>query len=196
LIDDKEVSTFSRKTLAAKIALMAQGEHIYFPYTVQETISLGRYAYSEGIFNPLSKHDNEIILDIMNRLKLDSVRNKLISELSGGQLQRVLLARTLAQTPDIILLDEPTNHLDLSYQIDLLDLLKKWVKENNKIVIAVLHDLNLVQNYADNVAIMDKGKIALCGNANKIFRGNILKDIYGLDIRRFMLDSLAKWGQD
>jgi iron complex transport system ATP-binding protein len=196
LIDDKEVSAFSRKTLAAKIALMAQAEHVYFPYTVQETISLGRYAYSEGVFNPLSKKDNEIVLDIMNRLKLDDVRSKLISELSGGQLQRVFLARTLAQTPDIILLDEPTNHLDLTHQIDLLDLLKKWVKENNKIVIAVLHDLNLVQNYADNAAIMDKGKVVLYGKANKIFNGGILKEVYDMDIRRFMLDSLAKWSQN
>jgi iron complex transport system ATP-binding protein len=121
------------------------------------------------------------------------VQNTIINELSGGQLQRVFLARTLAQTPDIILLDEPTNHLDLSHQIELLQLLREWAKENNKIVIAVLHDLNLVQCYADEAIIMNDGKIVSCGSPPVIFNDDILKETYGIDVKQFMLESLSKW---
>jgi iron complex transport system ATP-binding protein len=132
----------------------------------------------------------------MERLGLAEVQNVLINELSGGQLQRAFLARTLAQTPDIILLDEPTNHLDLSHQIDLLKLLRQWAKENNKIVVAVLHDLNLVQCYADTAAIMHNGKIASRGEPKNIVLDDTLKEIYGIDVKQFMLESLGKWSPD
>jgi iron complex transport system ATP-binding protein len=192
-IDEKEVSTFPRKILAKKIALMGQSEYIYFPYTVRDTISLGRYAYSSGFFKSFSKEDSDIINNLIERLGLGEVQNTIINELSGGQLQRVFLARTLAQTPDIILLDEPTNHLDLSHQIELLQLLREWAKENNKTVVAVLHDLNLVQCYADTAIIMNNGKIVSHGNPQLIFNGDILKETYGIDVKQFMLESLSKW---
>jgi iron complex transport system ATP-binding protein len=193
LIDDREVSSIPRKILATKVALLGQMEHIDFPYTVRDTVSLGRYAYTSGFFKSFTKNDNDIVNNLMERLGLSEVQNVLINELSGGQLQRAFLARTLAQTPEIILLDEPTNHLDLSHQIDLLKLLRQWAKENNKIVIAVLHDLNLVQCYADTAAIMHNGKIASRGEPQNIFLDDTLKGIYGIDVKQFMLESLGKW---
>jgi iron complex transport system ATP-binding protein len=117
----------------------------------------------------------------------------MIDELSGGQLQRVFLARTLAQTPEVILLDEPTNHLDLKYQIELLRYLKTWVKENNTILVSVFHDLNLARHFGDTAIIMDNGTIAGGGTIEETLNSDSLQSVYGIDIRGFMLESLEKW---
>ena len=117
----------------------------------------------------------------------------MITELSGGQIQRVFLARVFAQDPDIILLDEPTNHLDLKNQIDLLENLKEWISSNNKIVVGVLHDLNLVQYFADNVLMLKDGQIVTYGNPQTVLNDPILDDLYGIDIKGFMTEILKKW---
>ena len=121
------------------------------------------------------------------------IKDKLITELSGGQMQRVFLARVFAQDPDIILLDEPTNHLDFKNQIDLLENLKEWIKTNNKIVVGVLHDLNLVQYFADNVLMLQNGKVVSYGPPQKVLNDPVLDDLYGIDIKGFMLNILKKW---
>ena len=196
LLNGKEISKFNRKDLAKSIALMSQASSIYFPYTVYETVSLGRYAHLKGVFSRMSKSDEEIIIKSIENVGLLDLKDKLISELSGGQLQRVYLARAFAQDPNVILLDEPTNHLDLKYQIEMLEYLNKWSKENNKIVIAVLHDLNLVQTFGEKVVMMKYGKIATAGNAREVLNGDKLKEVYGIDVKTFMLEALEKWNGD
>lgn len=194
-IDNLEVSSLKRKNLAKKIGLMSQISQIYFPYSVYDSVSIGRYAYNNNLFG-LSKKDKEIILDCIDKVGLIDYKDKKINELSGGQLQRVFLAKVFAQDPDIILLDEPTNHLDLKHQIELLENLNKWTKENNKIVIAVLHDLNLVQYIADNVLLLNDGFMIKYGKVNEVLKDDVLKRVYGLDIREFMVKILKKWEQN
>ena len=126
-IDALEISKFNWKELAQKVGLMSQISQVYFPYTVYDTVSLGRYAYLKGAFSTLSKDDRKIIDESMEKVGVYHLKDKLITELSGGQLQRVFLAKVFAQDPDIILLDEPTNHLDFKNQIDLLENLNTWV---------------------------------------------------------------------
>jgi iron complex transport system ATP-binding protein len=193
ILEGKELGSFSRKTLAKKIALMGQSSQIYFPYSVYDTVALGRYPYSEGFLKSLAKDDEEIIDRILAQLELVEVKDRMITELSGGQLQRVFLARTLAQNPELILLDEPTNHLDLKHQVELLDYLSKWAKENNKAVAAVLHDLNLARRFGDTAALMCGGKLIASGKPETVLNGETLKEIYGIDVKAFMLESLAKW---
>ena len=192
-LEGADIASLSRKELAKKIALLGQSAQIYFPYTVYETVSLGRYAYAEGFLKNLSGEDKSIIESILKKLDIWSIKNRIIDELSGGQLQRVFLARTLVQDPDIILLDEPTNHLDLKHQIELLEYLSLWAKENCRIVIAVLHDLNLARRFADSAALMKNGELVSFGKCESVFEGNTLEDVYGLDIRTFMLESLKNW---
>ncbi|MDR0314057.1 MAG: ABC transporter ATP-binding protein [Treponema sp.] len=193
LLEQTEISLLSRKNLARKIALLAQTTGIYFPYSVYDTAALGRYSHSTSFFKNLSREDKEIISQVLIKLELMDVKDRLISELSGGQLQRVFLARTLVQNPDLILLDEPTNHLDLKHQVELLEYLSYWAKENNKAVIAVLHDLNLARRYADNAALMCNGMMVSSGKCESVLSGDMLKETYGLDIRAFMIESLQKW---
>ena len=185
-LDGKEVKSIKRKELAKKVALMSQNSQIYFPYTVYETVALGRYAHIDGVFARLSKKDEEIILNCLSNVGILDLKDKLINELSGGQLQRVYLARVFAQEPDVILLDEPTNHLDLKCQIEILEHINKWTKENQKTVIGVLHDLNLVQ-------MLSEGYIVSKGKTKDVLSEDKLKEVYGVDIKKFMINALEKW---
>ncbi|MDR1636123.1 MAG: iron chelate uptake ABC transporter family permease subunit [Treponema sp.] len=195
------IAGLKRKELARKTALLGQMSQLWFPYTVYDTVALGRYAHSGerwvwGFIKSLSPEDRAAVENILERLKLADIRDRLITELSGGQLQRVFLARTLVQDPAIILLDEPTNHLDLRHQVELLDYLSGWARENRRAVAAVLHDLNLVNRFADRMVLLDKGEIAAAGTGRDLL-GNAaagaLETAYGIDIRGFMRESLRRW---
>ena len=192
-LDGRTTASFSRRELAKKIALLGQSAQIFFPYTVYETVAMGRYAWSEGLLRNLSAADETVIEDTIRKLDIEDIRDRMIDELSGGQLQRVFLARTLAQTPDVILLDEPTNHLDLKYQIELLKFLKNWVRENNKIFIGVFHDLNLARHFGNMALLMNNGEIAASGEIEATLSSDLLQSVYGINIHSFMLESLQKW---
>jgi iron complex transport system ATP-binding protein len=192
-VDSREVSSFSRKALAQKIAVMSQGQEIYFPFTVADTVALGRYAHAEKYVPSLSRQDKALIAEVLEKLGLSDVKDTLINELSGGQLQRVFLARTLVQDPEIILLDEPTNHLDLKYQVELLRGLDEWAKENGRTVIAVLHDLNLSRRFAGAIALMHQGRFAALGTPAAVLDRETLEAVYGMDVHSFMLQSLSAW---
>ena len=193
MLEGRNTGSFARKDLAKKIALLGQTAQICFPYTVRETVSLGRYAYARGFLKNLSQDDEAIIDDTIKKLDIGDIKDRMIDELSGGQLQRVFLAKTLAQNPDLILLDEPTNHLDLKNQIELLRYLKRWVKEKNKTLIGVFHDLNLVHHFGDSALLLSGGGPAAWGGVEQTLNGETLQMVYGIDIRGFMLESLEKW---
>ena len=193
LLDGNDISPLPRKMLAKKIALLAQTTGVYFPYSVYDTAAMGRYPHLTSFLKNFSADDHEIIMQVLEKLGLCEVKDKLINELSGGQLQRVFLARSLVQNPDLILLDEPTNHLDLKHQIELLEYLALWAAENSRAVVAVLHDLNLARRYAHNAVLMNDGIVISSGACKSVLSGEALREAYGLDIRAFMLDSLQKW---
>ncbi len=119
LLDNEEVKKYKKKILGQKIAMLNQISDVTFGYTVKETVMLGRYAYMKGIFST-SEEDELIVMDAIKKVAMENFLDRDIGTLSGGQLQRVFLARSFAQEPNILLLDEPTNHLDLTYQIEIL----------------------------------------------------------------------------
>jgi len=192
-LNEKNLDMLPRKELAKTTALLGQSAQIYFPYSVYDTVSLGRYAYFKGFFKDMSAEDREIIETTMKRFDIWDIKSRMIDELSGGQLQRVFLSKTIVQMPDIILLDEPTNHLDLKNQTELMCYLKQWIRENHKILIGVYHDLNLVQHFGDKAVLLGEGKLLLQGNVQTVLNSEILAEVYGIDIRDFMLKSIEKW---
>lgn len=192
-IGDINVNKSSRKRISKKVALMNQITSVYFDYTVFETVMLGRYTHmSSSIFCRESEEDKKFVLDCLDKTGVIDLRDRPITELSGGQLQRVFLARVFAQNPEIILLDEPTNHLDLKYQIELVDYLREWSKTNHRCVIGVLHDINLALSFADRILLMDKGEISALEGLSA-FDLDLIDNIYQADVKSYMLNSLKRW---
>ena len=194
LIDGIDIKKMKRHEIARKIAVMTQISSVYFSYTVFETVLLGRYLYiKNSILKTPPQRDIQYTEECLEAVGLLELRDTQISTLSGGQLQRVFLARTLAQEPDIILLDEPTNHLDLKYQKELIDYLKKWSKETGNTIVGVFHDINLAMNLADDILVMENGKLAGYGESKSIVSGPLLNRVYQMDITKYMIDSLKQW---
>lgn len=192
LIDGTELRKMSRSELSSKAALLPQGGAggEYSDFTVRETVALGRYVKSKGFGGNCS--DEKAAEKYMKKTDTLSIAEKSITELSGGQLQRVLLARAFAQEPEIIFLDEPANHLDLKRQIELVGMLRDWAK-NGKSVVGVFHDLNLAASLADEIMVMNEGKTELLGTSDEICRSERLSDIYGFNIREYMHNAFLRW---
>lgn len=193
LLGGKELSVMKRSEISSKMALMTQQNEIYFDYSVYDTVALGRYLHSRKKIFSDDKADKEAVLRCLEDVDLLSVKDRNIRDLSGGQLQRVFLARTFAQEPQIILLDEPTNHLDIRYQIELIERLKLWVNEGERAVIGVFHDLNLAMNLSDKTLLMNEGRQISFGKTKDILQSESLQNVYGFDIGEYMRKSMEIW---
>ena len=193
-IDGKPVSKMKRSEISMKIAMLTQTSGIYFSYSVFDTVMMGRYLHMKNrIFGTTSEEDKSYVSGCLKAVDLLAEKDKDITKLSGGQLQRVFLARALAQQPEIILLDEPTNHLDLKYQIELIEYLKKWAAENNCAVLGVLHDINLAMQLSENILVMKHGEIKAYGKTSEVITGSLLADVYEIDVAQYMIESLRRW---
>lgn len=189
--DDKEISSNKRKDIAKIVGFLSQSNSTYFPYTVYETVEVGRYIHHDD--NKIHNNLKQAVNEALERVGLLDLADRRIDSLSGGQLQRVYLARLLVQNPHIVILDEPTNNLDFKYQLEILDFITKWVKEENKIALIVMHDLNLVQKYADRVVLLEQESKYSVGNVKEVLTTEKLKSVYGINVREWMLETLDLW---
>ena len=184
-----ELSSLSRKELAR--------------YSIYETVMMGRYAHSTSFFDSLrntSSKDRDLVERALNMTGLTDISDKQLIELSGGQLQRVMLARTIAQETPVILLDEPTNHLDLKYHTELMEYLKKWSTCTTEIdgtthkntVISVFHDLGAALMISDDILLMKKGRLIKKGPVQETLTRDLLNDIYETDVFAYYSAILEK----
>ncbi len=192
-INGVSLTKLKGKTLAKKVAMLSQMSMVSFNYSVLDTVLMGRFAHAQGMFSIVSKSDKEKACEAINTVGLAGIENKSVDCLSGGQLQRVFLAKIICQEPDIILLDEPTNHLDLSYQVELTDFILDWAEKNNKQVIGVLHDINLAFKLSKKLLLLNEGEVLSYGSINEIVNSGKLNEAYGLDVKDYMLTNLGKW---
>ena len=175
------------------VAFMSQISEIYFDYSVFDTVMLGRYAsFKDKIFSMPDKKDKEIVLECLEKVKIIHLKDKSINRLSGGELQKVFLARVFAQNPKIILIDEPANHLDLNSQIELIYNLKEWASKEARGIVAVMHDINNVFNFANKILLLNRGEILYFGDSER-FNFELLNKIYNVDVAEYMKNSLKKW---
>ncbi len=192
-IDGREISSLTRRELSGKVALFSQISSVYFGYTVYDTVAMGRYVRRRGALFEGSG-DKKATLECLERLGLSDIKDAPITALSGGQLQRTMLARAFNQEPQIILLDEPTNHLDISAQISLISLINQWAKEDSRrTVIGVLHDIALIPTLFERTLIMSGGEKVLDGETGQVLNSDELAGVYGADIKGFMQECYSFW---
>ncbi|WP_085992667.1 adenosylcobinamide amidohydrolase [Oceanobacillus senegalensis] len=178
-----QITKLSKLEKARRVSVLTQEIQVAFDYTVEEIISLGRYPHQKGILKQLSKTDWRIIEDVMDRMMVSQYRHTQFRLISGGEKQRVLLAKALAQEPEILLLDEPTNHLDIKHTFEMLDLLKEQQRKMGLTVFAILHDLNVASLYADRIAILEKGKLVGVGNVDSLRNEELLRKVYEVEVK-------------
>jgi iron complex transport system ATP-binding protein len=181
MIDGSDVSKMSKKELAKKMAVVSQHVHLSFPFTVLETIMMGLYPTSEWMHTP-SKDEMALVLEAMNATDVADFADRPITELSGGEKQRVLISRALVQDPEVFLLDEPTLHLDVNHQFNLMEMTGKLAKEKNMLVIIVTHDIALAARYCNRIMLMEDGQIVGSGLTKDVITAENLKKVFAVDV--------------
>ncbi|GEQ21807.1 iron ABC transporter ATP-binding protein [Clostridium butyricum] len=179
-LDNKDIKDYSRKELACSISFVPQNVNIDVSFTVYDIVAMGRNPYMKR-FQDLSQKDRDLINHAMEVTNCAYLKDKAFSYLSGGEAQRVLVARAIAQDTKYLILDEPISHLDIRYQVELMETLKKLNEEENKTVIAILHDLNLSSAYCKEIFLMKDGKVYVEGSVKDVLTEENLKAVYDIN---------------
>lgn len=175
-IDGENINNISKKERAKKIAVLAQEDSSQFDFSIEQIVEMGRYPY-KNIFEDYSEKDREIAIKMLEKTGMKNHIGRDFKNLSGGEKQRVLIARALAQETPTLILDEPTNHLDIGYQLQLLHM----IKHLDITVIAALHDLNVAAIFCDYIFVMKDGEKIKEGTPEEILTEENLKNIFGID---------------
>lgn len=176
MLDGEDMKNFPFRKLSRKVAVVGQEQQIPFDFKVKDIVSMGRNPY-KGLFDSDTTKDCDIIREAMERIGLSKMADCSYQQLSGGEKQRVVLARALAQQSDFLVLDEPTNHLDIHCQLSILDRIKRL----NITVIAALHDLNLAALYCDRIYLLTQGKNYVHGLPEKVLTKEHIMHAYNVE---------------
>ena len=171
------IQSLPPKTRAQRIALVQQESRLLFPSRVWEFVMHGRHAHGRGVRFE-SENDITIVNNALAQVHAEHLTDRWMDKISGGEKQRVILARALAQQPLLLLLDEPTLHLDIGAQVDLLDSLRRLAQENRYTVVVVTHELSLAGEYADQVVLMQKGKCLRVGMPASVYQRDLLEQVF------------------
>jgi iron complex transport system ATP-binding protein len=180
LLEGRDVAAWKRRDLARRVALLAQDVSVEAPYRVSDVVLLGRMPHL-GFFGFAGAGDVEVARAALAATDCLDLADRRIHEISGGERQRVFLARALAQEPRLLLLDEPTAHLDLRHQVGLHDLLARRNREGGLTVVTVLHDLNLAAQYCHRVLLLSGGRVFACGTVEEVLTYGNVREVFGVD---------------
>ena len=172
-LDDENIAQYSGKQLAQRMAVMGQFNQINFDYTVLDIALMGRYPF-HTLLEQEKDRDYELALDALDRVGMKNYKDRNFQSLSGGEKQRVILARALTQSPKILILDEPTNHLDIRYRLEILSI----IKDLHITVLSALHDLSLAAQFCDYLYLMKQGRIVTQGTPEAVMTPEVIHDIF------------------
>jgi len=176
-VDRADISKMDRMELARTIAYVPQSSQRVFPNTVFDVILMGRRPYLGWHGGAM---DEEKVWEVLQLLGIEYLALSAFTELSGGQQQKVLIARALVQETGVILLDEPTSNLDIWHQIDVMEIIKALVRKRDLTAIIAIHDLNIAARYSDTIVMMKKGRIIAAGKPDAVLNGENLASVYGI----------------
>ena len=180
MLDGTDLETMVKRDIAKTIAAVPQTNEIRFSFTVREIVSMGRMPF-QSMMSGESRDDARIIDDAIEKVGLSHLAGRHINTMSGGERQRVMIARALAQTPRILLMDEPTLHLDINTQFEALDLVHGLSKESGLTVIIVSHDLPMVARYCDRIAMIHDHNVMCCGTPEEVLTPENMRTVFNVD---------------
>ncbi|MFC2016433.1 ABC transporter ATP-binding protein [Chloroflexota bacterium] len=180
LLDGKDISKILREDLARLLGVVPQMPLLPSAFTSFEIVLMGRNPHL-GLFQYEGPRELAIAWQAMERTATQALAERRISELSGGEIQRIVIARVLAQETKAILLDEPTANLDIGHQVEILDLIKNLCRENSLTILAALHDLNLASQYCDRLIMINNGRIHAEGIPEEVITARNIEDVYGTE---------------
>jgi iron complex transport system ATP-binding protein len=178
-LDGDDVSRLGPRELARRLSVVVQDGAGELPITVAEMVLLGRSPHLTMFQRPLAE-DHRVAASALRQVGARHLADRVFAGLSGGEKQRVLIARAIAQGADHLLLDEPTNHLDIRYQHEVLHLVRRL--ETTSVV--VLHDLNLAARYCDHLVLLEAGRVVAAGSPDEVLAPEVLEPVYGIAVRR------------
>lgn len=178
LIDRKDVTKMSRMDVARYLSYVPQSSVRIFPTNVFDTILMGRRPHIGWLG---SDGDEEKVWDVLRLLNIERLAMSNFNELSGGQQQKVLIARALVQEAEVMLLDEPTSNLDIWHQLDVMNIIRDVVRKREITAIMALHDLNLASTYSDRIIMMKRGRIVAAGDPNSVITAENIASVYRVE---------------
>ncbi|MFP3938158.1 MAG: ABC transporter ATP-binding protein [Phycisphaerae bacterium] len=181
LLDGKELSRYSRRGLARMMAYVPQLPQSAFPFTVRELVLMGRYPRS-GVLGMTGEQDRKVAELAMKMTDTTAFASRTLDELSGGEAQCAMIARALAQQPQVCLLDEPTSHLDIANQLKIYRMMRRLAHDWKMAVVCVSHDVNLAARFADELTLMRDGQVVASGPPTQVVRRDVLRQTYGVDV--------------
>ena len=171
---------WSHRQLARKVALVPQDFVVRFGFTVREVVEMGRHPHL-GRFAGLSTRDHRLVDLVLEELGIGAFADRPVTRLSGGEKQRVAVARALAQDPEVLLLDEATSNLDIFHSLSILGTIRDRIREQGLTVVAALHDLNLATFFCDRLIFIKNGRMVCQGPINEVLRAEIIHEVYGVE---------------
>lgn len=175
-IDGEDIQNMSFRESAIKMAVVGQENDVPFNFKVEEIVAMGRTPHKK-VFDIDTPEDKRIVYHALEHVGMQDMAKRNYLNLSGGEKQRVIIARAVAQESDFFVLDEPTNHLDISYQMQILD----FVHRLKVTVLSAIHDLNMAALYCDRLYVLKDGEIVLSGTPEEVLTEQNIKDVYGVD---------------
>jgi len=177
----EDLSRIPRGRLASTLAFVPQDVQVWLPFTCREVVAMGRYVHRSGLGLLDSGHD-EVVRRCMADTGVADLAERRITEVSGGEAQRVRIAQALAQEAGILVLDEPTSHLDISFQVEVMDLLSRLNRTRGLTILAALHDLNLASLYCDRLIALRQGHVLRDGPPAEVLEPALLQDLFGVQV--------------
>lgn len=181
----KNIKEYDIKSLSKIIGFVPQHSALSVPLLVEDVLLMGRYSRLERSFASYSQKDIDEMQEVAKSVYIQDFLKRNVLSLSGGEFQRVLLARALLKKPKILLLDEPTSALDMNYAIELLSLCERLLKKEKITIVAILHDLNLASMFCEKIIFLKDGRLCYEGGVKELFTQKILKEIYDLNCEIF-----------
>jgi iron complex transport system ATP-binding protein len=175
-LEGRDVRAWDRRELARRVGVVPQLESIAFPVTVREVVAMGRYAHL-GPLRAEGAADRAAIARALESCDVAALEARQVTALSGGELQRVRIARALAQEPAALALDEPTASLDMAHEMSILELLRGWA-DGGMTVLLVTHQLNLAARFADRIVLLEGGRVVAEGETAAVFTAEVLERVY------------------